>query len=498
MNLLYEKFKEVLYSVLPIVALVLLLHFTLTPLAIPVLIRFLIGSVFVIVGLTVFLAGVDNGITPIGQNMGGTIAKSNKLWLVAIAGLLLGFAIAVAEPDLHILAGQVDAVTSGVLPRTSIVIVVSLGIAVLLSLGLIRIVFSFPLYKMLTITYVVILILALFTSSEFLAIAFDASGATTGALTVPFMLALAMGTSRMKKDSKSGEKDSFGLVGIASSGAILGVLVMGVLSPVEELVGVLPVNGVGSDAVFLPFIQKFPLISGEVLAAMTPILVIYFVSKRYFGKISASTHRKTLFGLLFTFIGLVIFLVGVNAGFMDVGTTVGYELASLDSKFYIILIAFILGTVTVLAEPAVNVLTHQIEDVTSGYIKRKAVGLSLSLGVGLAVALSIIRILTPGLQLWHYLLPGYIIAITMMFFVPKLFVGIAFDSGGVASGPMTATFILAFAQGAAEAIEGASVMIDGFGVIAMVAMTPLIALQILGLIFKVKSGKRGLDSEELK
>lgn len=498
MNLLYEKFKEVLYSVLPIVALVLLLHFTLTPLAIPVLIRFLIGSVFVIVGLTVFLAGVDNGITPIGQNMGGTIAKSNKLWFVAIAGLLLGFAIAVAEPDLHILAGQVDAVTSGVLPRTSIVIVVSLGIAVLLSLGLIRIVFSFPLYKMLTITYVVILILALFTSSEFLAIAFDASGATTGALTVPFMLALAMGTSRMKKDSKSGEKDSFGLVGIASSGAILGVLVMGVLSPVEELVGVLPVNGVGSDAVFLPFIQKFPLISGEVLAAMTPILVIYFVSKRYFGKISASTHRKTLFGLLFTFIGLVIFLVGVNAGFMDVGTTVGYELASLDSKFYIILIAFILGTVTVLAEPAVNVLTHQIEDVTSGYIKRKAVGLSLSLGVGLAVALSIIRILTPGLQLWHYLLPGYIIAITMMFFVPKLFVGIAFDSGGVASGPMTATFILAFAQGAAEAIEGASVMIDGFGVIAMVAMTPLIALQILGLIFKVKSGKRGLDSEELK
>lgn len=498
MSLLYEKFKEVLYSVLPIVALVLLLHFTLTPLAASLLTRFLIGSAFVIFGLTIFLAGVDNGITPIGNSMGSTIARSNKLWFVAIAGLILGFAIAVAEPDLHILAVQVDAVTSGIISRVSIVVVVSLGIAILLAIGLVRILFSFPLYKMLAITYVVILILALFTSPEFLAIAFDASGATTGALTVPFMLALAMGTSRMKKDSKSAEKDSFGLVGIASSGAILGVLVMGVISPVKELTGILPNNGSDTESVFLPFLQKIPQISFEVLAAMTPIIIIYFISRHFQTKTSGRLHRKTLFGLLFTFIGLVIFLVGVNAGFMEVGATVGYKLAMLESKFFIILVAFVVGTVTVLAEPAVNVLTHQIEDVTSGYVKRKAVSMSLSLGVGLAVALSIVRILTPGLQLWHYLLPGYIIAIAMMFFVPKLFVGIAFDSGGVASGPMTATFILAYAQGAAEAIEGASVMIDGFGVIAMVAMTPLIALQTLGLIFKVKSRKRGLDSDELE
>ncbi len=498
MSLLYEKFKEVLYSVLPIVALVLLLHFTLTPLAASLLTRFLIGSAFVIFGLTIFLAGVDNGITPIGNSMGSTIARSNKLWFVAIAGLILGFAIAVAEPDLHILAVQVDAVTSGIISRVSIVVVVSLGIAILLAIGLVRILFSFPLYKMLAITYVVILILALFTSPEFLAIAFDASGATTGALTVPFMLALAMGTSRMKKDSKSAEKDSFGLVGIASSGAILGVLVMGVISPVKELTGILPNNGSDTESVFLPFLQKIPQISFEVLAAMTPIIIIYFISRHFQTKTSGRLHRKTLFGLLFTFIGLVIFLVGVNAGFMEVGATVGYKLAMLESKFFIILVAFVVGTVTVLAEPAVNVLTHQIEDVTSGYVKRKAVSMSLSLGVGLAVALSIVRILTPGLQLWHYLLPGYIIAIAMMFFVPKLFVGIAFDSGGVASGPMTATFILAFAQGAAEAIESASVMIDGFGVIAMVAMTPLIALQTLGLIFMVKSRKRGLDSDELE
>lgn len=200
-----------------------------------------------------------------------------------------------------------------------------------------------------------------------------------------------------------------------------------------------------------------------------------------------------MMGLLFTFIGLVLFLVGVNAGFMDVGSAIGYNIASLDNKAYVMIVAFVLGVVTILAEPAVHVLTHQIEDVTSGYVKKSVVLVTLSLGVGMAVFLSILRVLIQDLQLWHYLLPGYIIAIVMTYFVPKLFVGIAFDSGGVASGPMTATFILAFVQGAAEAVEGANVLIDGFGMIAMVAMTPLIALQILGLVFKLKSKKGGLE-----
>lgn len=204
--------------------------------------------------------------------------------------------------------------------------------------------------------------------------------------------------------------------------------------------------------------------------------------------------RKILIGMLFTFIGLVIFLVGVNAGFMDVGSAIGYRIATLDSKVYVILVGFILGIVTILAEPAVYVLTHQIEAVTSGYVKRSIVMFALAIGVGIAVALSVIRILIPELQLWQYLLPGYILSIALSYFAPKLFVGIAFDSGGVASGPMTATFILAYTQGAAEAVEGANVLVDGFGVIAMVAMTPLIALQILGLIFKIKSRKGGLQN----
>lgn len=491
MNSIIEKFKEVLYSVLPITILVLVLNFTLTPIDTHLIIRFLIGAVFIIIGLTIFLLGVDNGITPIGNIMGSKAAKTNKLWIVAAAGLILGFFISVAEPDLHILADQVDTVTSGVISKLSIVVVVSIGIAIMLSIGLIRIVFNFPLYKLLLMIYLIILLLAVLTTREFLAISFDASGATTGALTVPFILALAVGVSRLKKDSKASEKDSFGLIAIASSGAIIAVMIMNIITKADELSGSLE-QGEISTSILGPFLHELPKIAGEIVIALLPILILFLLFQKISFKLSGKAVRKILFGVLFTFIGLVLFLVGVNAGFMNVGTVVGHSLASLDNKAYLIIVGFILGLVTILAEPAVYVLTHQIEDVTSGYVSRKVVMFSLSIGVGIAVALSMVRILIPALQLWQLLLPGYIISVALMFFVPKLFVGMAFDSGGVASGPMTATFILAYAQGAAEAAEGANVLVDGFGMIAMVAMTPLIALQILGLVFKLKSKKGGI------
>ncbi|WP_102347520.1 DUF1538 domain-containing protein [Bacillus sp. Marseille-P3661] len=492
MNVLVSKFKEVLYAVMPITVIVLLLNFTLSPLDPSLLIRFIIGAVLIIVGLAIFLFGVDIGITPIGQAMGSAIAKSNKILVVIIAGLLLGFFISIAEPDLHILAGQVEFVTSGLISKTNLVVVVSIGIGVLISAGLVRSVYNYPLYKLLTILYLIIFVLALFTSPEFLAISFDASGATTGALTVPFILALALGVSVLKKDSKASEKDSFGLVAIASTGAIISVMIMNIIAKTDKMTGSLEHVQTAKTSIIAPFLKKFPIITMEIILALLPILVIFLVFQKISFKMSNKSVRKILMGVLFTFIGLVLFLVGVNAGFMDVGSAMGYSIASLDNKAYVIIIAFVLGVVTILAEPAVHVLTHQIEDVTSGYVKRKVVMGTLAIGVGLAVLLSILRVLIPELQLWHYLLPGYIIALSMTYIVPKLFVGIAFDSGGVASGPMTATFILAFVQGAAESIEGANVLIDGFGMIAMVAMTPLIALQVLGLVFKLKSKKGGL------
>jgi len=470
---------------------VLILNFSITTINTPYIIRFLIGAVLIIIGLTIFLVGVDIGITPIGNTMGSTMVKTNKIWIVAIAGIVLGFIISIAEPDLHILAGQIDYVTSGLISKISIVIIVSVGIAIMLSIGLIRIVLNYPLYKLLTILYGVILLLAFFTSREFLAISFDASGATTGALTVPFILALAMGVSKLKKDSESSGQDSFGLVAIASAGAIISVMVMNIITRTDRITGDLSLE-LASTAIITPFLHELPVVAGEVTLALLPILMVFAFFQRISFKLSIRVVRRILFGVLFTFTGLVLFLVGVNAGFMDVGSAVGYSLATLDNKAYLVLFGFILGFVTVIAEPAVYVLTHQIEDVTSGYVNRKIVLFTLAIGVGAAVALSMIRILIPQLQLWQYLLPGYIIAITMMYLVPRLFIGIAFDAGGVASGPMTATFILAYAHGAAQAIEGANVLADGFGMIAMVAMTPIIALQTLGFIFKIKSKKEGI------
>lgn len=497
MNVLTDKLKEVLFSVLPITVIVLILHFTLIPLEAPVLFRFLLGALLIIIGLTIFLFGIDIGITPVGTLMGSTLAKSNKLWIIAIGGLILGFFISAAEPDLHILAGQVDTVTSGLISRFSFVVVVSIGIAIMLTIGLVRIVFNFPLYKLLTIVYFVILILSIFASPGFLAIAFDASGATTGALTVPFILALALGVSRMKKDSKASEKDSFGLVGITSAGAILGILIMNNFVDTDKISGSLGSSQYYSTSVISPFIRIMPKIAGESIIALLPIFIIFVVYQKISFKLHKKPFNRILKGFVYTFVGLTLFLSGVNAGFMDVGSEVGYRVAALDSKFYVVIIGFVLGLVTILAEPAVLILTHQIEDVTSGYVKRKAVMVSLSIGVGVAVALSMLRIIVPGIQLWHYLLPGFAISVALMYTVPELFIGIAYDSGGVASGPMTATFILAFAQGVAGSVESADVLADGFGMIAMVALTPIIALQILGFIFKTKSVKGGIKNVDI-
>ena len=497
MNIYTEKFKEAFSSILPITIIVIILNFTLTPLGVPLIIRFIIGAILIIIGLSVFLIGVDIAITPLGSQVGATLAKSNKMWIVVVGGLIVGFFISIAEPGLIILADQVDIVTSGQISSLSILSIVSIGLALMLAMGFVRIVTNTPLYKVLTVLYILVFILALFTPIEFLTIAFDASGATTGILAVPFILALALGVSTMKKDSKASEMDSFGLVAIASVGAIMSVMILSIFSGTRDFTAKLEFNLTESKSIFGPFIENTPGLFKEGFLTILPLLIIFLFFQKVYFKMSSRNVAKMVKGFIYAFIGLFLFLVGVNTGFMDVGGIIGYTLASYDNKSYIVVIAFILGFVTILAEPAVYVLTHQIENVTSGYVKRKAILLALSIGVGAAVALSMIRIIVPGIQLWHYLLPGYIISLSMMYFIPKLFVGIAFDAGGVATGPMTTTFILAFTQGAAEAIEGANILTDGFGMIATVAMTPIITLQILGFIFgmNLKKGENLKNAE---
>lgn len=490
MNIILEKFKEVLTSVLPIVFIVLLLNFTFVPLGEEIVV-FLVSSVFLLIGLTGFLIGVEVGISPIGDHMGEGLARSGKLWIVLLLGLVLGFLVSIAEPDLHIVANQVAQVSGGLISKMSIVLVVSVGIAIMLAVGLARIMYNIPLYIVLTVLYAVILVMTFFASQDFIAISFDASGATTGALTVPFVLALALGTSKLKKDSKASEKDSFGLVAIVSTGAIIAVMLMSIIKNTGKISGSLPTAELSGD-IGQRFIDVFLETVPEVATALFPVIFLFFVFNFVMLKLTRRELRKIIVGVFFTFSGLVVFLVGVNAGFMQIGSIIGESVANSGNLLYPVGLAFVLGFVTILAEPAVYVLTHQIEEVTSGYVKRTLVLATLAIGVGVAVALAVLRIMVPQLQLWQFLLPGYLIATVLMYIAPKLFVGIAYDSGGVASGPMTATFILAYTQGIANATPTADVFSDGFGVIAMVAMTPLIALQLLGILFKIKSKKDGI------
>jgi hypothetical protein len=491
LNIFSEKIKEVFSAVLPVTIIVILLSFTLVPIESSIIWTFIIGAGFIVIGLTLFLIGVDLGITPLGAVLGPLITKRKKLWIVIVAGLILGFFISFAEPGLMILANQIDAITSGGISSLSILVVVSIGIAILMVLGLIRILYNFPLYKFLNISYIVVFVMALFTSPEFLAIAFDASGATTGILAVPFILALSLGITSSKKDSKASEKDSFGLVAIASVGAIASVLLLNIFKKDQRFSGVLEEASTDGFSIITSFTRLIPSSLRDSIVAFLPLIIIFIIVSFAFSSLSKRETRRIGFGFLYAFIGMFIFFLGVNAGFMHVGSLIGSYLTTTYSDIYLILIGFVLGVVTILAEPAVHVLTHQIEEVTSGYVTRKAVLVALSLGVGISVALSMLRIITPEIQLWHYLLPGYIISLALTFIVPKLFVGIAFDAGGVATGPMTATFILAFTNGAAHANPNADLMRDGFGMIAMVALMPIITLQILGLIFKIKTRKKG-------
>jgi hypothetical protein len=491
LNLLKDKFKEVSLSVLPISLIVIILNFTLVPIDSDMLIRFIIGSLLVILGLGIFLFGVDLGVTPIGNLMGETTAKTNKVIVVGALGFLLGFLITVAEPDLLILANQVNEASGGIISAYTILIVVSIGVGIMVALGLLRILFEKPLNKMYTIVYSIILLLGLKVSAEFLAISVDASGATTGAMTTPFILALGYGVSQLKGGKKE-EEDSFGLVGVASTGPILAIMLMSIIAGVTNVQGQAEAFVV-HEGIIGPYLEEFPRMMKETVYTLMPVIIMFFIFNLFKFKLNRRNRNKILKGLLYTYIGLVLFLTGVNAGFMEVGRVMGYKIASLEYSLILPAIGFLLGLVVVLAEPAVHVLTEQVEDVTAGYIKKSVIRGAFSIGIAVAISMSMLRIMIPSLKLWHFLLPGFALGVLLSYKVPPIFVGIAFDAGGVASGTMTATFVLAFAQGAADAMPTANVLVDGFGVIAMVAMTPLVAIQTVGYLFKLKAHKEGIS-----
>lgn len=479
-TILMDRFKESLVSVLPITVIVMLLCFTITPIPIGGLLAFIVGAVLLIVGMSFFTIGADMAMTPLGERVGAHMTKSKKIWIIVIVSFLIGTIITISEPDLQVLATQVWGV-----PNPVLIGAVAIGVGVFLVIALLRIIFAIKLSNLLIFFYTIIFVLAFFIPKEFLSIAFDSGGVTTGPMTVPFIMALGVGVSSIRND-KNANRDSFGLVALSSIGPILAIFFLAfVYNPNGgEYAPVIIPEIYDSVELWNIFQSAFPIYMKEMAISLAPIVLFFIIFQVVAMRLNKQNLLRMIFGIIYTYVGLVLFLTGVNVGFMPVGNYIGQILASLDYNWIIVPIAMIIGYFIVSAEPAVHVLNTQVEKITAGAIPEKAMNTALSIGVSISLGLAMIRVLT-GISILWLLLPGYSVAILLTFIVPKIFTSIAFDSGGVASGPMTATFLLAFSMGACEAVGG-NVVADAFGVVAMVAMTPLITIQLLGVYYKIK------------
>ena len=477
-TILWEKLREALASVVPITVIVLILSFTVAPIPTETLLAFLIGAVMVILGIGLFSLGADTAMTPIGERVGAAMTRSRKLWVVAAVGFLIGVIVTVSEPDLQVLAQQVPGV-----PNATLVGAVAVGVGVFLVIAMLRILFRIPLNRMLIVFYILVFALALFVPEDFLAIAFDSGGVTTGPMTVPFIMALGVGVSAVRNDKHAGG-DSFGLVALCSIGPILTVLLLGLLYKPDgsSYTPVTVPDAQDTVEMFRSYTHALPEYFKEILVSLAPIAGFFLIFQLLTRRLNRRQVMSMIVGFLYTYLGLVLFLTGVNVGFMPVGNFLGQSIASLECSWVLIPIAMVIGYFIVAAEPAVHILNRQVEEITAGSIPASAMNLALSLGVAVSLALAMIRVLT-GISIMWFLLPGYALSLALSFVVPKIFTSIAFDSGGVASGPMTATFLLPFAMGACDALGG-NVVTDAFGVVAMVAMTPLVTIQLLGVSYK--------------
>lgn len=473
---------------LPIVIIVLLLCLSISPMRPDLLLCFLIGAVMLIIGMGLFSLGAEQSMTPIGSKIGTALTKTRNLPLILGISFLLGFAITVAEPDLQVLAQTVPHINSTVL-----LITVGIGVGIFMSVCMLRIVTGTSLRLILIVCYAIVFALAAFTDKDFLSIAFDSGGVTTGPMTVPFILAMGIGVSNIRSDKKA-EADSFGLVALCSIGPILSVLLLGFFYKSEGAVAeVTTATFSDTTEIGKGFVSATPTYMKEMAISMLPIIAVFLIFQAVLLKLSRRNLGKILIGILYTYIGLVLFLTGVNIGFSALGAELGAAMASGNMRFLLIPLAALLGWFIISAEPAVGVLEKQIESVSAGAIPGKVIKLSLSAAIALAMAISMVRVVT-GISILWFLIPGYAIALTLSFFVPDIYTAIAFDSGGVASGPMTATFMLQLFTGASFALGG-NILRDAFGVVALVAMMPLISIQIVGFVYGRKS-KAAVKAEE--
>jgi hypothetical protein len=481
-RILKEKITEAFSSVLPITVIVLVIS-VVSPMPSGTILMFLAGAALLVLGMGFFMMGTDMAMMPMGEGIGVELTKSSKLPLLVPVVFVIGFIISVAEPDLQILGRQTPAIPGWILIST-----VSAGVGLFLVIALLRILFKIPLSILLLISYAVVFAIAMLapdTIKPFIPVGFDSGGVTTGPITVPFILALGVGAASLRGD-KNSQDDSFGLVSLCSVGPIIAVLLLGVFyktGSAEVNPFIVPEADTSRDVV-RHFIYQLPIFFKEVSIALGAVVICFIIFQLITRRYRRHHVGRIIVGFIYTLIGLVLFLTGVNAGFFSEGRLLGYQLASSQYKWVLVPLGTLVGYFIVAAEPAVHVLNKQVEEISEGAITQKMMMRGLAIGMAVALTITMLRILL-RIPIMYILIPGYVFALSLTFFVPKIFTGIAFDSGGVCSGPMTSTFLLPLAMGTCEG-SGGDLMIDAFGIVAMVAMTPLIIIQLMGLIYSLK------------
>lgn len=483
-NVLLEKLKEATASVLPIALIVFLLCLFFVPVSSGLLLSFALGTAMVVLGMGLFTIGAELSMTQIGSQIGAKLTKTRKLWLILLLSLALGVMITVAEPDLQVLANNTPGIDTAAL-----IAAVSVGVGLFLMVSMLRILFGISLKWLLLGFYALIFALAAASDADFLSVAFDSGGVTTGPMTVPFIMALGVGVASIRSDERAKE-DSFGLVALCSIGPILAVLILGFIYQDSTAAGAALEMWDFQTSVELGwgYLSALPEYMAEVAGALLPIFLFFLLFQLLSLRMKKRPFIRILIGLLFTYIGLVFFLTGVNVGFSSLGYVLGGKLIEGGLDWLIVPLGAVMGWFIINAEPAVHVLTKQVSELSAGAISERLMGRSLSIAVALATAMAMIRVLT-GISLLWFTVPGYAIALVLAFLVPQTFTAIAFDAGGVASGPMTAAFMLPFAMGVCQA-AGGNAMTDAFGLVAMVAMMPLITVQAMGAISLIRNRRR--------
>ena len=486
-EVLFEKLREAAASVLPISLIVLLICFVLVPVDTGLMLSFLLATAMLILGMGLFTLGAEMSMSKIGNYIGSKLTKSRKLWLILAVSFLLGVAITVAEPDLQVLAANVPDID-----KTVLILTVSVGVGIFLMLCMVRILFGISLRLLLIVFYVLVFLAAFLSDQGILAVAFDSGGVTTGPMTVPFIMALGVGVASIRSDENA-KADSFGLVGLCSIGPIASVLLLGAIYRTQPVQTETQTVAAITDTVLLgrDYLHAIPEYLKEVTVALLPIVVFFLIFQFVSLRLRKLPFLRVMVGILYTYLGLVLFLTGVNVGFSPLGYVLGAALTEGWRIWLLIPLAMLMGWFIINAEPAVHILNKQVEDLSAGAISARAMGMSLSIAVSAAGGLAMLRVIT-GIPILYFLIPGYFIALALTFFVPRTFTAIAFDSGGVASGPLTATFMLPFAMGACQALGG-NVMTDAFGLVALVAMMPLITVQVMGAIYVVKSRRAAAE-----